>query len=181
MNVSLLTSGAPMLRISRAVKRLFVRPTLLSFLIAMTVSAAAFGQSTTAAGGGAFTLVVKSDGSLWSFGLNNNGQLGINSLVNNKTPIQISGLSNIASVSAGGVHAMALTSSGALYVWGDNLYGQVGDATNTDRKTPVLLGLSNVTAIAAGEFHSLALTSSGNLYAWGRNNFGQIGNGNRLC
>jgi alpha-tubulin suppressor-like RCC1 family protein len=151
--------------------------TLLCLVVTILLPRLGFAQSTVA-GGGAFTLVVKSDGTVWAFGLNNNGQLGINSLINNKTPIQIPGLSGVTTAAAGGLHSMALTSSGALRVWGDNLYGQVGDASTTDRKTPVLLSLANVTAIAAGEFHSLALTSNGNVYAWGRNNFGQIGNGN---
>lgn len=167
-----------MLRTMRALTRLVVRSTIVSFVIALATAGSAFGQTTTAAGGGAFTLIVKSDGSLWVFGLNNNGQIGDNSTTTRKSPQPVSGLANITAVAAGGVHAMALTSAGALYAWGDNLYGQVGDSTPTDRKTPVLLSLSNVTAIAAGEFHSLALTSSGDLYGWGRNNFGQIGNGN---
>jgi alpha-tubulin suppressor-like RCC1 family protein len=150
--------------------------TVLLLVFAFGFGSVGAAQSTLA-GGGAFTLVVKSDGTVWAFGLNNNGQLGDNSLTTRKTAQQISGLSSIQSVAAGSLHSMALTTGGALYVWGDNLYGQVGDASTTDRKTPVLLSLSNVVAIAAGEFHSLALTSSGDVYAWGRNNFGQIGNG----
>ena len=167
-----------MLRLLAApVTGLSIRLTLFSFAIAIALPSTGFAQSSVA-GGGAFTLVVKSDGTVWAFGLNNNGQLGINSILTNKTPIQISGLTNVATVAAGGMHSLALTSTGALYVWGDNQYGQVGDgAPPTDRKIPYLLSLSNVTAIAAGEFHSLALTSNGNVYAWGRNNLGQIGNG----
>jgi len=166
-----------MLRLLAAlVTGLSIRLTLLSFATAIALPIPLFAQSTVAAGG-AFTLVVKSDGTLWAFGLNNNGQIGDNSTTTRKSPQQVAGLSNIQAVAAGGVHAMAQTTSGGLYVWGDNLYSQVGDGTTTDRKTAVLLSLSNVTAIAAGEFHSLALTSSGDLYAWGRNNFGQIGNG----
>jgi hypothetical protein len=70
-------------------------------------------QSTIAAGG-AFTLVVKSDGTLWSFGLNNNGQLGLNSLVSQKSPIQVPGLNGVQAVAAGSLHSMALTTGGAL-------------------------------------------------------------------
>ena len=139
---------------------------LLAAVLALPAPAPA--QSTVAAGG-AFTLIVKSDGTLWSFGLNNNGQLGINSLVTQKTPIQVPGLSGIQTVAAGSLHSMALTTSGAVYVWGDNLNGQVGDLTTTDRKTPVLSSLTGVTAIAAGEFHSVALKSNGDLYVWGKN------------
>jgi alpha-tubulin suppressor-like RCC1 family protein len=158
------------------VTRLAIRTTVL--LLATVIAGASVARAQSGvAGGGAFTLVVKSDGSLWAFGLNNNGQLGDNTTTTRKSPQQVTGLSNIQAVAAGGVHSMALTSSGTLYVWGDNVYGQVGDNTTTDRETPVLLSLSNVTAIAAGEFHSLALTSNGDVYAWGRNNVGQIGNG----
>jgi alpha-tubulin suppressor-like RCC1 family protein len=126
----------------------------------------------TLAGGDAFTLVVRGDGTLWSFGRNNNGQLGDNTLTTRRVPIQVAGLSDVAVVAAGSVHSLALTSGGALYVWGDNLYGQVGDGSTTDRRLPVLNALDNVVAIAAGEFHSVALRSNGDVYTWGRNNPG---------
>ena len=159
----------------RPVTKLSLRLTNLLFAAVLAMATPVFAQSSVS-GGGAFTLVVKSDGTVWAFGLNNNGQIGDNTLTTRKSPQQVSGLTGIQAVVAGGVHSMAMTSGGGLYVWGDNLYGQVGDATTTDRKTPVLLALSNVAAISAGEFHSLALTTNGDVYAWGRNQYGQIGN-----
>jgi alpha-tubulin suppressor-like RCC1 family protein len=163
-----------MLQMMRAVRILVLRPTILSLLVALAIGKSAFAQSTVAAGGN-HTLVVKSDGTLWSFGFNNNGQLGDNTLVDKTWPQQVPGLSGIQAVAAGELHSMALTSTGTVYVWGDNFFNQVGDNTTTDRKTPVLLSLSNVIAIAAGGQHSLALTSDGKVYAWGRNGWGQAG------
>jgi len=166
-----------MLRLLAAlVTGLSIRLTFLSFAIAIALPIPLFAQS-KAAGGSAFTLVVKSDGTLWAFGTNSDGQLGDNTINSRKTPYQIAGLSNIASVAAGGGHVLALTTSGAVYSWGDNSHGQVGNNSLTDQKTPLLLSLSNVVAIAAGEFHSVALTSSGAVYTWGENGFGELGNG----
>ena len=166
-----------MLRLLAAlVTGLSIRLTLLSFAIAIALPLPVFAQSKVA-GGSAFTLVVKSDGTLWAFGANSDGQLGDNTINARKTPYQIAGLSNIASVAAGGGHVLALTTTGALYSWGDNSHGQVGNNSLTDQRTPLLLSLSNVAAIAAGEFHSVALTTSGAVYTWGENGFGELGNG----
>ena len=117
-----------MLRMMRALPILVVRPTVLSFLIAMAVGGAASAQSTVA-GGGSFSLVVKSDGTAWAFGFNNNGQLGDNTLADKTWPQQVPGLSGIQAVAAGELHSMALTTSGSVYVWGDNFFNQVGDNT----------------------------------------------------
>ena len=153
-----------------------VRLVVLGLLMGSALLPAhAFAQ--TAAGGATHTIILKSDGTVWTVGGNANGQLGDNTTTTKKTPIQVSGLSGIIAVAAGAQHSMALTSGGALYVWGDNQFGQVGDASTTDRKTPVQSNLTNVVAIAAGEFHSVALLSNGNVYTWGRNASGQLGDG----
>lgn len=72
----------------------------------------------TAAGGETHTLILKSDGTVWSFGLNNVGQLGDSSNTQRRTPVQVSGLTDIVAIAAGGYHSLAITSTGALYVWG---------------------------------------------------------------
>lgn len=134
----------------------------------------------TLAGGAAHSVVLKSDGTVWTFGLNNQGQIGDNTLTTRSTPVQVTALSGVTvvAVAAGAYHTLALTSTGTLYVWGDNAYGQVGDASTTDRKLPVQSSLTNVVAIAAGEYHSVALTSAGAAYTWGRNTNGQLSTGN---
>jgi alpha-tubulin suppressor-like RCC1 family protein len=132
----------------------------------------------TLAGGEAHTVVLKSDGTVWTFGENGFGQLGNNSTNDSKVPIQVSGLTGVVKVAAGSNHSMALTSAGNLYVWGYNASGQIGDGTTTTpRKTPVQSSLANVVAMAAGANHSVALTSGGDVYTWGKNTVGQLGNG----
>lgn len=126
-------------------------------------------EAQTVAGGSGHTVVLKPDGSVWSFGLNSNGQLGDNTTTTRKSPIAVSGLPSVVAVAAGSAHSLALTAAGDVWAWGDNLYGQLGDASVTDRKTPVLVGINAVVAIAAGEFHSVALRANGDVYTWGRN------------
>jgi alpha-tubulin suppressor-like RCC1 family protein len=138
---------------------------MLSAVGMVLVPTLAAGQ--TLAGGNAHSVILASDGTVWTVGLNNQGQIGDNSTTTRKTPVQVSGLSGVVAVAAGAYHTLALTDTGVLYVWGDNAYGQIGDDSTTDRKTPVESSLTNVLAIAAGEYHSVALTSSGVAYTWG--------------
>lgn len=90
--------------------RLSTRPTILSLAIIFVIAQAASAQSTVA-GGAAFTVVVKSDGT-WAFGANSDGQLGDNTTTAHKSPVQVAGLSNIQAVAASGAHVLALTSNG---------------------------------------------------------------------
>ena len=148
----------------------------LSGALALTlVGSSALAQ--TAAGGLSHTVILKSDGTVWSVGANSSGQLGDNTTTQRKALTQISGLNGVVAVAAGDYHSMAITSTGALYVWGENGSGQVGDASTTDRKTPVQSTLTNVVAIAAGGDFSAALKSNGDVYVWGRDNKGQLGDG----
>jgi alpha-tubulin suppressor-like RCC1 family protein len=134
---------------------------------------------------GAFhTLALKSDGTVWAWGANDNGQLGDGSTTSRPTPVQVgsgvSGFTNIIAVSAGDGHSIALKSDGTVWVWGSNEYGQVGNGTASasDQLTPVKnVTLSNITQIAAGIYHNLALNSSGKVFVWGDNFYGQVGNG----
>jgi alpha-tubulin suppressor-like RCC1 family protein len=133
----------------------------------------------TAAGGAGFSVVLKPDGTVWTFGQNTHGQIGDNSTTTpRKTPYQVAGLIDIVAVAAGANHVLALKSDGNLYAWGHNQYGQLGIGnTTTPQKLPVAVLLTGVVAIAAGQYHSVALTSMGDFYTWGKNDFGQLANG----
>ena len=129
--------------------------------------------------GGAHSLALKADGTVWAWGWNSNGQLGNATTTDSNVPVQVWGLTGVRAIYARGSHSIALTSGGTVWSWGDNDYGQLGNGTNLDANVPVQIpGLTGVTSISAGSFHSLALKSNGTLSAWGRNNFGQFGNGN---
>jgi alpha-tubulin suppressor-like RCC1 family protein len=126
-------------------------------------------------------LAVMSDGHVWSWGLNDHGQVGDGTTTNRTSPVQIpdSLLSGVTAVAAGGYHSLALKTDGTVSAWGYNLYGQVGDNTTIDRSGPVqVLGPTGASGIAAGAYHSLGLVTQGTqvtAWAWGQNNYGQLG------
>jgi alpha-tubulin suppressor-like RCC1 family protein len=142
--------------------------------------------------GRSHSLALCSDGTVASWGANNNGQLGDNSAADRLVPVAVNvvpGTSALAgktvvAIAAGNSHSLALCSDGTVAAWGWNLYGTLGDNSRTDRLVPVAvngdIGVSAlagkiVTAIAAGGIHSLALCSDGTVAAWGDNNFDQLG------
>ncbi|HNX05463.1 MAG TPA: hypothetical protein PKI32_08160 [Opitutales bacterium] len=143
-----------------------------------------------AAAGGNFTLLLKTDGTLWTCGANDFGQLGKNTtdtafdFGKNLVPYQIA--SNVVDVAAGGCFAIYLDDSGRLFGFGINRYGQLGSAhsgdTNAIVSTPQYIA-DNVAAIAAGGEgmggggHILFITKDKKLYGMGCNSFGQLGIG----
>jgi alpha-tubulin suppressor-like RCC1 family protein len=134
------------------------------------------------AAGAAYSLFLKTDGSLWGMGYNGYGQLGDGTYgtypkdaTNRPEQILTSGVTAMA---AGYGHSLFLKSDGSLWAMGDNEYGQLGDGTgnfNTNRPEQILAG--GVMAIAAGASHSLFLKSDGSLWAMGDNEYGQLGDG----
>lgn len=138
------------------------------------------GVVAVAAGGddyGGFSLALKSDGTVWAWGRNYNGELGDGTYHERSRPVPVGGLTRIVAIAAGGSHSLALDANGSVWAWGNGGYGQLGDGTNNYRNSPVRVsGLTNVIAIAAGGYHSLALMSDGSVSAWGYNYYGQLGN-----
>lgn len=125
------------------------------------------------------SLVVKSDGTVWAWGLNEYGQLGDGTRTDRYSPVQIPSLSNVVAVAAGSSHSLALKNDGTVWAWGYNDRGQLGDGTYTDRSTPVQIsGLTDVTEIEAGASHNLALKSDGTVRGWGAGVSGQVNNPN---
>jgi alpha-tubulin suppressor-like RCC1 family protein len=122
------------------------------------------------------SLALKSDNTLWAWGLNSEGQLGTGNTVSTATPVQV--LTGVQSVAAGARHTLAIKTNGTLWSWGANEAGQLGSGNTTPRSTPTQVGvITNWLAIAAGSAHALALRADGTVYAWGANNKGQLGDG----
>ena len=134
------------------------------------------------AAGGDQSFAVKADGTLWVWGQNAWGQLGIGSSVPSSfVPVQVSSLSNIVAAAGGMFHSIALKSDGSVWAWGHNSWGQLGNGTNTHANAPVQVsGLANVLSIAAGSFHNMAVRADGTVWAWGHNLYGQLGIGSAL-
>ncbi len=134
------------------------------------------------AAGGYHSLALKNDGTIWSWGRDNYGQLGDNaSLTNQPTPVQVASLTGIIAIAAGYDHSLALKSDGTVWSWGWDIYGQLGDnasygTATDDKSTPVAVAsLTSVTAIAAGAYHSLALKSNNTIASWGWDSYGGLG------
>jgi len=137
---------------------------------------AAFNTIPMIAAGADYSLALKSDGTVWSWGWNSVGQLGDNTTANRHAPVQVLNLKDITAISAGYNHSLALKSDGTVWAWGGNTSCQLGDNTITNRSTPVLVqNLNNVIAIAAGANYSLALKNDGTVWGWGYNDQGQLG------
>lgn len=123
-----------------------------------------------------------SGGTLWAWGLNNNGQLGQGNIVNSALPVQIGKETTWVSVSAGKFHVLALKADGTLWAWGRNSEGQLGDTTVLGRRDPVKVGGTDKTntatwiAFSAGGTHSMGIQKDGSLWTWGANVDGQLGN-----
>ena len=122
---------------------------------------------------------VAADGSVWTWGSNDHGDLGYPTPGGNSnpTPHQVPGLSGVKQVAAGDNFTVALLSSGEVWTWGANGAGQLGDGTRTDRTTPArnLTGYG-ITQVSAGADFALA-RRPGSVWAWGANYAGQLGNG----
>ncbi len=117
------------------------------------------------------------DGSVWSWGMNANGQLGRSAVALAAAPGAIDGLPPIEMVVAGHAHVLALDRQGSVWSWGANAAGQLGVGDLRQRGQPVRLDLPRpMRRLAAGDTHSLGVDDTGRLWGWGANQFGQVGN-----
>ncbi len=170
------------------IQRNLIQITLLCAAVLQVVTSGA-QPVTKIAAGEYHSLFLKSDGSLWTIGLNANGQLGNGTYNNTNQPEQIVS-SNVTAIAAGGDsmggstgHSLFLKSDGSLWAMGYNYFGQLGDGTyspnapHSGTNRVEMIVASNVTAIAAGGYHSLFLKSDGSLWAMGFNGYGQLGDG----
>jgi alpha-tubulin suppressor-like RCC1 family protein len=132
-----------------------------------------------AEGGRSFSIALRDNGTVYTWGRTEGGELGNGSFFSNvHSPAQVAGLSNVVQVAAGNSHALALLRDGSIKAWGWNLYGQLGDMTQDSRNVPSPTAFPGCfVAIAAGHLHSLALRSDGTVWACGNSAYGTLGNG----
>jgi alpha-tubulin suppressor-like RCC1 family protein len=145
------------------------------------------GLPVQAAAGGSLSLVLTSEGQVYSFGNDDSGQLGNGTVSNEEdaTPavITLPGATGPAvQVAAGREFSLVVTSTGQLYAFGENGDGQLGNPEGwgsypTPEEVTLPGAMGPVVQVAAGEYHTIALTSSGQLYTFGSNEEGQLGNG----
>jgi alpha-tubulin suppressor-like RCC1 family protein len=118
----------------------------------------------------------KSDGTLWSWGYNNMGNLGQNDNGARSSPIQLPGTQwdKVTSYTYG---AMALKTDGSLWRWGYNNYGDLGmnQSGSIDRSSPIQLPGTWTSITNNQQGHCHAVKSDGKLWSWGQNSQGQLG------
>jgi len=131
--------------------------------------------------------VMNSDGTVWTWGGNHYGQLGIGSTTQQTRAVQVlradtlTALSGVQQVAAGDYHNLALTTTGDVWAWGHGANGELGiTGTVNQTKAVKITGLSGVIAIAAGANYSVAVTNTGVVLTWGYNGQGQLGLGDRV-
>jgi alpha-tubulin suppressor-like RCC1 family protein len=118
---------------------------------------------------------IKTTGTLWAWGNNAQGQLGINNILNRSSPVQIGANTNWSKIFYG-MHVMAIKTDGTLWSWGLNSSGQLGQNDIVNRSSPVQVGTGNDwNLIATSRYHTLAIKTNGTMWAWGANSGGQLG------
>ena len=111
---------------------------------------------------------LKPDGTVWCWGYNNYGQLGIGHTSNRNTPQQVQNLSNVVQIDLGYNHSCALKADGKVWCWGYNGHGQLGQNNTSHYNTPrQVQNLSNVASIRLGIYRSCAMKADGTVWCWG--------------
>ncbi|TDH65060.1 uncharacterized protein CCR75_002142 [Bremia lactucae] len=127
--------------------------------------------------------VITDKGELYTFGMNDCGQLGLDHTQHQSTPQLAKSLEGmeVAMVACGLYHTIICTAAGGLYACGKNDYGQLGMGHNRLLKVATFVSLPNekVCFVACGYYHSMVVTTDGRTFSCGRNDYGQLGLGNK--
>jgi len=138
--------------------------------------------------GAAHTCVLTTDGKLFCWGVNSNGQLGIGSTTRSLVPVEVTMTGallgkTIASVAANNDTTCVISTEGKAYCWGINANGQIGNGTTTTSTVPVAVTDTGaltgkiLNSISTGLYFSCATATTGEIFCWGRNTNGELGNG----
>lgn len=137
---------------------------------------------------GSYALAIKTDGSLWAWGENYNGQLGNGTTENQHTPIKV--MDDVVSVSTYNKHTIVVKSDGSLWSWGfQGFSGQIlgnggggnarqggrGENSPPIQTIPVKI-MDDVASVSTADSHTMAVKTDGSLWGWGSNTYGQLGN-----
>ena len=128
---------------------------LMLFALALPASFAlpAGAEEPMLAAGNIHSLLLRGDGTVVASGYNHWGQLGDGTFADKNSPVQVSGLTEVMTITAGYNYSLALKNNGTVWTWGYNWNGQLGDGTDgassivDHRNSPVqVIGLTGATA-----------------------------------
>lgn len=142
------------------------------------------------AAGSLHSIALKTDGTVWTWGRNDFGQLGNGNTDDRMVPVEVQLGKPVKFIAAGGAFSVAVTTDDNVYTWGYNYFGQLGHDPALDpksasnhpyRSTPQVVTIPGFTgsikALAAGLDHVLIINNQGRIWSWGYNGYGQLGNG----
>lgn len=157
-----------------------------------------FDHVVQAANGINHALALRDDGTVWAWGGNYYGQLGVGNNLSNPLPAQVCAtgesmpcdnyLEEIVSIAAGDYFSVAVDVDGGVWTWGNNYKNMLGDGTSISHSTPVKVCapgdvapcasfLTGIVSIAAGSEHVAGIDVNGEVWAWGANQTYQLGDG----
>lgn len=130
------------------------------------------------------TVILKTNGTVWSSGLNENGVLGIGNVTSKTSYVQATGINQVSAIATGAYHTVMLKSDGTVWTMGYNGYGQLGTGNTTDKWIPTQAYgegssgvITGVSAISAGNEFTVMLKNDKTVFSMGYNAKGQLGLG----
>eukprot|EP01080_Neovahlkampfia_damariscottae_P011639 gene11639-4880_t len=152
-----------------------LKPTPVSFFKGMKIASIAAGSD--------HSFAILSNGSCYSWGKGEDGQLGHGDQKNSNVPKEVVEIKNLGkkarSASLGSWHSLILLTDGSLLSCGNSTYGQTGHEHNDIILKPTLISAlkgKKVIEISSGSSHNAIITDKGDIYTWGNGSYGQIGN-----
>lgn len=129
--------------------------------------------------GRATTCAVRTDATLWCWGLLPKVQFGVEPLPTvvlspSRKPVQVP-IEGVRQVAVGGSHTCVLRLDGSVWCWGINTTGQLGDGTMFSSDVPVRVTIESVASIDAGDSHTCAVRTDSTLWCWGSNGYHRLG------
>lgn len=138
------------------------------------------GARTQVSAGGRHACEIRTDGTLWCWGANFYGQLGVGDRASGPTPRQVGSKDDWVEVSAGGMHTCGIRENDTLWCWGLNYRGQLGLGNRKDKATPRRVGdFRDWESVSGGWVHTCATRADGSAWCFGDNDYGQLGSGSR--
>jgi alpha-tubulin suppressor-like RCC1 family protein len=136
-----------------------------------------YGPSAFSAPSGSFSPLTFS---LYSWGLNASGELGLNDVINRSSPVQVGALTDWSQATGGNNFSAVVKTNGTLWSWGDNANGELGLDDVIDRSSPVQVGaLTDWAQVSGGNEFCAAVKTNGTLWSWGNGDNGRLGHNNR--
>lgn len=157
----------------------------IKYAVPVMVAGAPLKNIVAIAANGHFSLALDSAGTVWAWGLNGSGQIGVDPLTtgakSEPTSVAFPVPTAIVAIAAGGASAYAIDTEGKLWVWGNNFNGQlcIGSKDDTSTPTPVSALQAKVVQVSAGIQHVLVRLADTSLWACGYDIYGQLGDNDK--